>query len=116
MENYLKVFVGNAVYNLTNYDKVQFIDTTFIKTGNIGANLLPNWKINCNDKNNDGKLTTFIRSTKTSSPTGNSGATSAPPIGDGFLYIETSSNNHGVNVFCSFERTDIIHITSITFF
>ena len=31
------------------------------------------------------------------------------------MYIETSGNNHGDNVFVSFERTDIIQITNITF-
>ena len=58
----------------------------------------------------------FIRSTQTSSPTGDSGATSFSPIGDSFLYTETSSNNHGSNVFVSWERTDIIEITNITFY
>ena len=32
------------------------------------------------------------------------------------MYIETSSNNNGNNVFASFERTDIIRITNITFY
>ena len=32
------------------------------------------------------------------------------------MYIETSSNNHGANVLCSFEGTDIIQITNITFY
>ena len=32
------------------------------------------------------------------------------------MYIETSSNNHGNNVFVSFERTDIIQISNITFY
>ena len=33
------------------------------------------------------------------------------------MYIETSSGNHGNNVFfCSFERTDIIQNTNITFY
>ena len=32
------------------------------------------------------------------------------------MYIETSSNNNGDNVFCSFERTDIIQICYITFY
>ena len=31
------------------------------------------------------------------------------------MYIKTSSNNHGNNVFVSFERTDIIEISNITF-
>ena len=32
------------------------------------------------------------------------------------MYIETSSSNHGNNVFVSFERTDIIQITNISFY
>ena len=32
------------------------------------------------------------------------------------MHIETSSNNHGNNVFVSFERTDIIQISNITFY
>ena len=39
-----------------------------------------------------------------------------PPVGDSFMYIETSSNNNGENVFVSWERTDIIQITNITFY
>ena len=31
------------------------------------------------------------------------------------MYIQTSSNNHGNNVFVSFERLDIIQIKTITF-
>ena len=32
------------------------------------------------------------------------------------MYIETSSNKNGDNVFCSFEGTDIKQISNITFF
>ena len=32
------------------------------------------------------------------------------------MYIETSCNNFGENVFCSWERTDIIRISNITFY
>ena len=32
------------------------------------------------------------------------------------MYIETSANNHGNNVFVSFERTDNIQISNITFY
>ena len=96
---------------------MQLTDTTIIKTGNSGGYLLPSWRIFCNDKNNNGKITNFIRATKTNSPTAESGATSLPPIGDAFMYIETSSNNHGdEKIFVSWERTDIIQITNITFY
>ena len=32
------------------------------------------------------------------------------------MYIETSSKNHGSNVFCSFERSDIFQVSNITFY
>ena len=115
LENYLKVSVGNDTYNLSTYDKTQITDTTIIKPGN-GAYLLPRKIVICNDKNNNGKTTNFRRATETNSPTGQSGATSLPPIGDSFMYVKTSSNNHGNNVFGSFERTDIIQISNITFY
>ena len=94
LENYPKVSVCNDVYNLTKYRKIQLTDITTMKARNIGGHLLPYWKIVCNDKNNSGKTQNFIKSTKTNSSTGNSGATSLPPIGKAFMYIETQSNNH----------------------
>ena len=87
-----------------------------MKTGNVGGYLLPSRRKFCNDKNNSGKIQNFTRSTKTKRPTLDSGATSLHPIGSAFNYIETSSNNHGSNVFVSWERTDIKQITNITFF
>ena len=95
LQNYLKVFVGNDTYNLTKYNKIQITDITEIKYPNSGGYLLQNWVITANDKNNNGKIQNFIRSTKTNSPTGDSGAISLPPIGNSFMYIETSSRSHG---------------------
>ena len=117
LENYLKVSVGNDTYNLTKFNKIQILDTTEIKYPNIGSDLLQKWNITCNNKNNVSKVGDFIKSTRTNSPTGHSGATSLPPIGNSFMYIETSSNNHGhERVFVSWERTDIIQIIKITFY
>ena len=116
LEKYLKVSVGNDTCNLTIYNKIQLTDTTTLKAGITGGYLIPYWKIVCNDKNNSGKIQNFIKSTKTNSPTSESGATSLPPIGNAFMYIETSSNNHGNIVSVSFERTDTIQITDITFY
>ena len=113
LQNYLKVSVGNNTYNLTKYDKIQITDTTIIKNPNTSGYLLQNWVIKCNDKNNNGKIQNFIKSTKTNTPTGCSKATNLPPIGNSFLYIETSSGNHGNNVFVSWERTDIKQITNM---
>ena len=114
--NYLKVSVGNDTYNLTKYNKIQLTDTTVMRTGINGITVLPYWRIACNDRNNNGKVSNFIKSTKTNSPTSHSGATSLPPIGNAFMYIETSSNIHGDGVFVSWERIDIIQITNITFY
>ena len=111
LENFLKVSVGNDTYYLTKNNKIQITDTTVIRIGNIGSVVLPYWKCICNNKNNNGKITNFIRTTKTKSPTGKTGATTLPPIGSAFMYIETSGDNHGNNVFVSFERIDTIQIT-----
>ena len=70
----------------------------------------------CNDKKNNGIRQNFKTSTKTSSPTRVSGASSLLPMSDSFLYVETNSNMHGNNAFVSFERTDIIQISNITFY
>ena len=43
-----------------------------MKSRNTSAYLLHQWKIICNDKNNKGKRTNFMKSTKTNSPTGDS--------------------------------------------
>ena len=116
MQNYLKVSVGDTIYNLTKYNKIQIIDTTEIRYPNIGNDLLQKWNIKSNNKNNQSIPSDFVKSTKTNSPTNDSGATILPPIGNSFMYIETSSNNHGNNVYITWERTDIIQITNIPFY
>ena len=116
LQNYLKISVGIDTYNLTKYDRIRLTDTTVMKAENTGSYLLQNWIIKCNDKNNNGKISNFIKSTKPKSPTDDSGATVLPPIGNTFMYIETSSNNNGNNVFVSLTRTDIIQTTNITFY
>ena len=116
LENNLKVSVGDDTFKLTKYNKIQLTDTTSIKYPNNGGYLIQNWNIIAKDKSNNGKISNFIRSTKTNSPTGDSGANSLPPIGNSFVYVETSSNNNGNNVFVRWERMDIIQITKITFY
>ena len=115
-DRYLKVNIKNSTYNLPIYNKILLTDTTILKYPNNGGYLLPSWRIFCNDRNNNVKIQNFIRSTKTNSPTGNSGAIVTPPIGDSFMYFEFSGNNFGSNVFCSWERIDIIQISNITFY
>ena len=118
-ERYLQARVGNTAYNLQIYNKTQIIDVTEIISPNTGHDLLYKWAIKCNDRNGGGKIQDFIKSTKTKSATGGSGPETIPPIGNSFMYIETSSNNHNStndDVWVSWERTDIIHISNITFY
>ena len=70
--------------------------------GNSGRYLLPYWKVVCEDRNDSGEITTVNRATNRSSPTPNSGATSLHLIGDCLMYIETSANKKGQNVFLHF--------------
>ena len=116
LQNYLKVSLGNDTYNLTKYDKMQNVDTTFIQFPNVGGYLFENWVIKGNDKKNNSKIQIFLRSTNTNNPSSHSGAESLPPISNASMYIESSGNNHGYNVFCSFERTIIIQISNISFY
>ena len=117
LQNYLKVSVGNDIYNLTKYKKLSITAVTEFKFPNSDVELLQKWTIYCNNKINQGRINDFIKSTKTNSPTGFSGPTSLPPIGNAFMYIETSGNNSGNdNIFVCWERTDIIQITNIIFY
>ena len=77
---------------------------------------MPNWKIICNDRNNKSRVTFFLKTTLSNSPTGGSGATSLSPVVKAFKYVETSGNNNGSGVLVSFERTYIIQITNISFY
>ena len=86
LQIFLKVSVGNYVYNLTKYGKIQITDTTIFIYPNTGGYLLQNWAIKRNDKNNSCKIQSFIKSTNANSPTGYPGATSLTPIGNSFLY------------------------------
>ena len=117
LQNYLKVSVGKDTNNLTENDKKQFTDTTIINYPNTGGYLLQQRNTKCNVENSNGKIQNFIKSTITNSPTSYSGATSIPPIDKTFMYIETSSDNHGhEREFVSWERTDNIQIINITIY
>ena len=113
LENFLDDVSETTFIILLNLIKKN-TDTTITEAPNNKGYLLQRWNINCNDKNGFDKIQKFLKSTKTNS-TGNAGATNLRPIGDRFMYIETNSINYGPNVLCSFERTDIIQITNITF-
>ena len=116
LNNYLKVSVGDDIYNLTKYNKILLTDITEIKFPESGNYLLSKWKIFCNNRNNQSSINTTIKSTITTSPSEHSGPENLPPIGNAFMYIETTVPNHGEGVYMSWERTDIIQITNITFY
>ena len=102
---------------MTKYDKIHLKDVIKIRSPNIGGDLLPRWRIKNLNKVNNTKIDNFIKSTKTNSPTGYSGATSPPPIGTAFMYIKTTHDNRAHNkIFVSWERTDIIQIRNISFY
>ena len=115
LTNYLKVSVGNDIYHLTKYNKYYLTDITRMISPNSGLYLKPRWIIECKDRNNNGKVGSFIKSTRTNSPTGFSGAESLPPIGRAFMYIESSGNNNS-EAYVRLIRTDIIQITNISFY
>ena len=115
-DRYLKINIKISTYNLQIYNKVLITDTTILKFPHSAGSFLQNWNIKCNDRNNQGKIQNFIRSTRTNSPTGNAGAIVSPLIGDSFMYKETSGNNFGPNIHCSWERIDLIQISNITFY
>ena len=77
---------------------------------------LPKWRIKNINKNNGPNLGISLKSTKTINPISHTRATTLPPIGSAFMYIETSSNNHGhERVFVSWERTDTIQVIKKNF-
>ena len=116
-ERYLQARVNNVAYNLQIFNKAQMIHTTEIISPNKAGYLLQGWTILCNNVNGTGKLGDFVKSTQSSSPTGDSGCKFfKSTIGTAFMYIETSSNNHGSDVYCSWERIDLIHISNVTFY
>ena len=116
LTNYLKVSVGNDIYHLTKYNKYYLTDTTSMISPNSGLYLLQKWRIECRDRNGNGKVSNFIKSTRTQSPTDDSGSTTLPPIGRAFMYIESSGNNNGDFTFVRLIRTDIIQISNISFY
>ena len=116
LSNYLKVSVGSDIYHLTKYEKNYISDLTEMRAPNNGLYLLQKWIIECKDRNNNAKINNFVKSTKTQSSTEDSGATSLPPIGNSFMYLESSGVNHGDNTYSILTRKDIIQITNISFY
>ena len=78
--------------------------------------MLQQWITNYYDKNSSSILQTFEESPKASTSTTNTGATSLPPIGDSFMFVEKSGINFGQNSSGSFERTDFIQISNVSSF
>ena len=78
---------------------------------------LQQWNKERKFKNIFGKIQVYSKTTKRTSVTRKSGAFSLLPIGDNFMYIQTSSTSSiDESVFCRFERTDDVQINNITFY
>ena len=116
LSNYLKVSVGSDIYHLTKYEKNYITDLTQMRAPNNGMYLLQRWHIICKDRNGNSKINNFVKSTKTNSSTDDSGATALPPIGNSFMFIESSGVNNGFGTYAILTRTDIIQITNISFY
>ena len=114
LENYLKISVDNDTYKSIENDKMQITETTNIKTPNSGGYLLHKWLKNVMIKITMINYRNFIKSTKTNSSKSHSGETSFPPIGESFMYIETSTDSHANNVFVSWVEIDVLKITNTT--
>ena len=109
-EKCLDISVGNTVNNHENYNKQHFIDTTTFKYPNTRRYLLQQGNIQSNNITNSRKIQICLKSTKTVSPTRNSGAI----FFCSFMYIGTSQIISGfANAFLS-ERTDIIQIIKVS--
>ena len=96
-ENYLKISVGNDTYNLGKYNKIYITDITEMRNPNSGQSLLQKWILKCVNKNYNAKFNKLLKSTTSTSPTAESGASGVPLIGWSYIYIEASGSNHGAN-------------------
>ena len=96
---FLTVSVGNTVYILRKWKKEQIFDIAIINYPQSDGYLLKKTKKECYDKSSSRKLQNFVKSAKTAGPSGNTGATTLPWIGDWFLYIKTNCNQFGEVVF-----------------
>ena len=108
--------VGNTVYILRKNRRATNVDTTVNNAPNHRRYLLEVWTTKCKDKKNIGKAQNFIKSTRTSSPTGNAGGVSLPPIGESCMHKKTSSKKSGENAFVSFQKKLIIFKLVLNFF
>ena len=75
-QKYLKVTLGNNKYSRTLFDRFQIPDATINEYLNRRWDLLQQWKKECNYKNGNGKIATFVKSSLSTTPTGSTGATS----------------------------------------
>ena len=51
--------MGDTVYKLKKHSGEPIVDTTVIEAPTAGGYLLQQWKIDCNDENNNGKKQNF---------------------------------------------------------
>ena len=109
--------VNGIFSNFKKHSKQQITDITIIKTRNRVDEAPQEWMMKCNDRKGDGRVTTFVQTIKTSSPTNQSRAKTLLLIRTASFYIETSGAHYGHDrVSLSMETTDIIQISDIIFY
>ena len=94
LQNHLKASVGNDIYNITKYNKINITHTAEIRNPNTGQMLLQKWIMKCLNKSYIAKTNTFLKSTTNISPTAENWASSLSPIGWVFMNVEMSGSNH----------------------
>ena len=99
--------MGSVVYNPIKNEKKQTTDTTILNCPNM-EDSLAEMGSKCSDQNGAGKIDYFTKSSTMSTPTGSTGATSLTHIRDAYMYTETNSNNSGTNVYCIFEKKQML--------
>ena len=76
LQNYLKLSIGNDTNKLTKQNKINITVLTEMRNPNTGQSLSQKWTLNCLNKYYNAKLNTFLKSTTSTSPTAESGASS----------------------------------------
>ena len=114
LQNYLKVSVGNHVYNPPKYDRRQTSIISIIKFPNSGGYFFQQRIIKCIE--DCWEKQNFIKPTRTDNPVTNKRAKSSPTFADSFICLETNGNKFGPNVCVRFGRTAMKQTTNITFY
>ena len=78
LQVFVKVSVGNDIYNFTKYGRRQITDITNIKNPTHGGCISQQWIFGRNDKKGNCKTNSFIKSSISSTRTGSNSGTKLP--------------------------------------